>query len=600
MASKILKLIAVLFCFSVGANSINSGPQQYIEGLAKAGTPSYILNPACQKNEANITDSDNIVTRVATGGLSDLGTDCQIDADASGEKAVWAWRAYPLRLESQNCEAIGYYKGDASLYKINVVQDAVTVNSVQLTNSTAGQVVSINFPCGADNADLVTTELEATDNAAALINFMWLHGGEATNIGSVAQAEACLQARRATSDQSIGSAAVTTIIYNSTVSQGNCGSLNTSTGVFTVSKSKNYQLEASALPLNGANESFVMRASHFDASASTTNTYIIYRGNPTQSPLFVGRSALIAADAGDTLSITIDSAADTSYEIANAEDSAFNITAFPTASEQVFKVGQAGLEWTQWSPTTTLTTNATTVGEYQCQGDNFVARVHTAFTGTNTQGGYQVTLPTSFTIDTAKLATTSGNSYTLGGGSYLDSGTTIIPLSVSYSSTTAVQIGWHFASGTPINIAGINTTTNSPVTVANGDYISVYFTVPVTASSPCPRTPMPLFKNAVTTGRTSTAKDGMATLECDASSQIISNPDSMVATFGNQSGSTCSGTFTTGFFTSAPLCFVSNANNEARLPSMAQGSITTTAFNINIRDLIGNQTGTVNLFCRGN
>jgi len=545
MASKILKLIAVLFCFSAGANSINSGPQQYIEGLAKAGTPSYILNPTCQKNEANITDSDNIVTRVATGGLSDLGTDCQIDADASGEKAVWAWRAYPNRLESQNCEAIAYYKGDASLYKINIVQDAVTVNSVQLTNSTAGQVVSINFPCGADNTDLVTTELEATDNAAALINFMWLHGGEATNIGTAAQAEVVVRATRITSDQTISSTASTKIQLNGETFDLYNEFDPTTNYRFTAKRAGRYKVSGQSYAFNATNRIGL------EIKKNGSTQCFAYFSDDGNGDVYPQASCAFDMVVDDYVELFTVAVSDSSYSIGLGGTRTYmEISRFPTASEQVFKVGQAGLEWTAFTPTGSLTTNTTYTGFYKCEGDTLHVQNQLAFSGTNTQGAATLNLPTNFTIDTAKIVSTSGSSRYFGFGSLLDSGTTVIPLHIGYSSTTAVAIAYEFASGTPINITAMNTNLNNPITIASGDTLWVRYSVPVTASSPCPRTPAPLFKNAVTTPFAGTENVLSGELNCDTASTFNRGGTGMTA--GNRSTTSCAITIATGQLSSQP------------------------------------------------
>jgi hypothetical protein len=132
-----------------------------------------------------------------------------------------------------------------------------------------------------------------------------------------------------------------------------------------------------------------------------------------------------------------------------------------------------------WTPTGAFNTNITYTGYYRRIGDTGYFRVRLAFTGVpNSITQATINLPASHTIDTAKLASGTSARQVLGYAALNDATATntIYGLMVGYQSTTAVNLFVLNASGggSPELVDEV-----APVTIANGDSITVYFELPI-------------------------------------------------------------------------------------------------------------------------
>jgi hypothetical protein len=147
---------------------------------------NLILNPMCERNIANITASSVAPTSTTSGGLNGF-TDCSWNPTASGQKITWAMKTLPKGISGANCEARIQYQGQgSSLVKayVNIGTASYPSGGFQLPGPTSSAVdVSIaNFIC----SETPTLTLESTGDAPNTPYTVYV--GEATNIGSVAQA----------------------------------------------------------------------------------------------------------------------------------------------------------------------------------------------------------------------------------------------------------------------------------------------------------------------------------------------------------------------------------------------------------------------------
>lgn len=183
----------ILFFFGVSAFAqVNNGATSNITNApGLSSSKNYVKNPNCAKNTDGITGSGGSLTKGTTTPLNeDSGSECAIDASASGQTYTWALNTFGQGMKGQNCEARFIYEGDASLYKAYIKNGSsqITTN-LQLENSSSVvKTVSINFPCG-DLSASNTFVIEATDNAAAAISVAKVYVGLATNLSNVAQAQ---------------------------------------------------------------------------------------------------------------------------------------------------------------------------------------------------------------------------------------------------------------------------------------------------------------------------------------------------------------------------------------------------------------------------
>lgn len=112
-------------------------------------------------------------------------------------------------------------------------------------------------------------------------------------------------------------------------------------------------------------------------------------------------------------------------------------------------------------------------------------------------------------------------------------------------------------------------------------------------------------------GATEARKEGSAKIDCDGSPSILRNRDNMAASVSGSSGSGCTVTFTTGYFSEEPECvagFIDNAGNinafsgVANVSSVSSSSVTVYRQLFNEAggsNFIQTQDGDFTLFCRG-
>jgi hypothetical protein len=277
---------------------------------------------------------------------------------------------------------------------------------------------------------------------------------------------------------------------------------------------------------------------------------------------------IIPLSIGDYIEVFSSTVSDSSYSIFNAASSQITISRIPSASEQGVKVAAPGLGWTAYTPTITHNsggiTNHTTQGYWKCSGSTLQGFITTTFSNTSAAfDGLRYSLPSNFTINT----TASPIGSVVGGAMLVDTGILEVPSTVGITSSTALYVKY-IRTGTTLDaspVKNIDITNTVPFTFNNTDTISIYYTVPVTASSPCPAVPMPLIKNAVTTSGEGVERVERAVIVCGSTSSITSQSGAWLASVGNVSGGSCSVTFAgTPFGSNAYACsFLSHGTSTS-------------------------------------
>ncbi len=142
-------------------------------------------------------------------------------------------------------------------------------------------------------------------------------------------------------------------------------------------------------------------------------------------------------------------------------------------------------DWESVTLTGSLSTNATYSGRKRRVADTLEVEGRISFSGVNTEGAVTITIPDSLVINTSILADGSSDNKTLGIAVFEDTGGQDLFGVVGYNNTTSVAI---FASeddhGVGAAYVGIgtaaDTSSNVPLTIANGDKIIFKFSVPIT------------------------------------------------------------------------------------------------------------------------
>ncbi len=141
-----------------------------------------------------------------------------------------------------------------------------------------------------------------------------------------------------------------------------------------------------------------------------------------------------------------------------------------TVAPSKYIYGTPITDWQSWTPTGLMTTNTGYAGLWRRVGDSMEAIVRLSFTGAPNSVNADVSLPSGYSIDTAKLVNTSVGLSPFGIANGHDSGNAHVGVIV-YSTTTAVRAFGDDASG--------SWTQAVPFTVGNGDFFEYHFTVPI-------------------------------------------------------------------------------------------------------------------------
>lgn len=213
-------------------------------------------------------------------------------------------------------------------------------------------------------------------------------------------------------------------------------------------------------------------------------------------------------------------------------------------------VGVADLitESTAFTPTGSLTTNATYTGRRWRVGDRFRAEMTVSFSGTNTQGELTFNLPSDVVIDTSKLTLgTSTSNYSIGSeGQVVDSGSNQYFIFPYYKTTTTIGVRYKRVStaGTPGLQDGpnVDTSVNAPITIASGDSFTVKVDLPVVGWS-ASQVIMPNAQGWFASGFISGANPGLGNTAVSTYTEIANGSLSLTANTGSASvGVACSST----------------------------------------------------------
>jgi len=529
----------------------------YIQGVK---TPrNFCLNPGAENNTSNITDANSIVSRDTTTVL-DGEASFAINAGASGEKALFLAAPFTKGTQGHNCEASFDYTGPAALYKVYAQLDTRIVSNEEnlVSISSGSQHVIINFPCGVSDTDVPAFVVEATDAAAAEFQLDNIYIGKATNVGSVAQASeigtasyaltaSCLWSTTSASlasfsaDADCPAASVTgqastpaTKIPGITFASLPAGSYEIVTTGYFGPSNLSPNAEMRFVLSDGTTQNGVANANQQGTSSYSSSSQIVSRFSYTTA-----QSDITFQIQGRTNNAS-NAAAVVNDTVTPALPLSFIVRRFPTASEQVMKIGAPGSTLTAFTSVLTgetngLTyTNQTSVGNFSCSGGYIDGHIQTAFTGAPGTGTgiFNYTLPTGIVPATGAGLAAGWARPVTGGGNNLQ------PLMLVNTSGVLLRLSGLNAVGTAGNVSP-----TFPATFQSGDVISTRFRFPVTADSPCASASMPLVKHAVTMEYEGTGLLGAAKVSCDATPSVDQEVGDIVTTGVYNGTGDCTWTF---------------------------------------------------------
>ncbi|TXH08958.1 MAG: hypothetical protein E6R04_09695 [Spirochaetes bacterium] len=175
----VLALSLVFSSPSVSAQNIIS--PDVIENHSGA-YKNYVKNPSGYKNANNVTTSSASIAR-DTDAADKLDGISSLICDASSQNGYCEWDSKTIQEgdKTGNCEAKALFKGDASLYKLQIHDgSSVLASSAVLSNATDWTPVSVNYPCGTTRKVRLT---QTESGTGAAVNIGRVYWGKETNLG---------------------------------------------------------------------------------------------------------------------------------------------------------------------------------------------------------------------------------------------------------------------------------------------------------------------------------------------------------------------------------------------------------------------------------
>lgn len=324
-------LFAVLF-------SISAHAQRVVEADVTEGVSAYrnyVKNPSARRNALGVTVSSATATRdTDSGDAIDGGASWLCDASADTGYCEWTLNTIQRPDDTGNCKASLWYKGDASLYRLQILDGSSNLlhETLNLMNASEYTEEMLNYPCGSSRKVRLT---QRTAGTAPAVNVGRVYYGKADNIGTVAQAQVVSRISRITSAQTVSSTSSTVVQFNS-VDFNNEGTADVSTNYrWTAASSGRYFLHAN-IGFNGATlttgERYLFQIRKNGSLACNGNI----SASGAASVHYGNVSCVQDMVAGDYVDVVVTSAADTSYEVWYANATTYlEVTKFPDPSQAV-------------------------------------------------------------------------------------------------------------------------------------------------------------------------------------------------------------------------------------------------------------------------
>lgn len=584
-------ILSLLLIFQPAfGQSVNSPVMgDYAVGLMSADT-NFVLNPIAEKNDFNKTTSSATATRDTDAADALYGKASWLcDASAQNGYCEFTLKTITHPAQDGSCAAYIQYKGDASLYKLQILDGSSNVlsSSPVLTNASVWTAAEATYPCGSAR-QVRLTQTEAGTGAAVNLGVYY---GKNQNIGTVAQpvvvavgyiagTTACDWSR---TNATLGAFGTDADCPGVTVTENNTsyGTLQTTDAdlpnftVNSLAKGK-YRVTMTGLsiPATGA--------------AGDTQTVAIYDGTS-----YDGRQSMQYASSGAHPSTLVGifnytTTANVTFSIHGASSASaivlrntntqsrlqFIIERLPD-QEQVVRMSQTNFDWTT-CPTLTYTGFGTPSAiDLKCSRQGSNLKVKGRFTaGTTTAVIASFTIPYGLTASSSK-ATTSvsphGTSIRDGGGAAYSKYLTLL----ASAGDTTIKFGSANDSDTQAPLTALN----GNAFASSGQILTIDLNVPIQGWEENQNAP--LIAGGVTSGYSGTVRIEAASISStgvvtETTGDWISG-NCTVAGGGNENKACV---IITGIFSSAPVCF-SNAFAGGVIFSNFGALPTTTAFSIN-------------------
>lgn len=181
-----LLLGAILFSFSANAQvGISIGQEDVIE--SQIVNRNFIINPSAARNTRGTSVTSATIARdVLAADRVDGIASFECDTSANGGFCEFATKTIPVSDQTGSCQTTALFKGDGSLYSLQVMSGSNVLTSLPLGNfADWTQISTAILPCGTPRSVRLT---QTTAGTSPAVNIGKITYGKTSNIGSVSQA----------------------------------------------------------------------------------------------------------------------------------------------------------------------------------------------------------------------------------------------------------------------------------------------------------------------------------------------------------------------------------------------------------------------------
>lgn len=302
-------------------------------GTQVVGTESFenlLTNPSWEQNANNWTASGGSYARTTTAAQISRGN-AAASWDSSGASQTLVSTAVSIPDGMKGRDAVGYCDIKAAsgtaTHTLQAYDGTNVLFSKTITSdSSYFRKTEVNFVMPTSGNIQLRLVSVAADEVAIYVDNCYL--GLATNIGEVSQAKVIVNARRSISDQNIASTGETTVVFNSE-SLDLYNEFSTSTGIYTATAPRRLYIGWQFSVINLAtSEGLIGRVRKGGSPVCDATFYT--SASAVSGIIFSNSPCVVDVVAGDTLTISLDSSADASYDVQNSLATFVTITEFPT------------------------------------------------------------------------------------------------------------------------------------------------------------------------------------------------------------------------------------------------------------------------------
>ncbi len=324
---------------------------------------NYVKNPSARKNTSGTAVSSATLVR-DTDAADKINGYASYVCDASSQNGYCEWDTFAIQEgdKTGNCEASASYKGDGSLYKLQVWDGTSAISLTNtLPNVSDWTEIRANYPCGATRKVRLTQTESGTAPGVNIGRVQW---SKATNVGSVIQSKYIGSLRYAGTTNCNWQISSTANAYTKASADTDCPSA-TVTGDLTAPGTKiiafNAVLAAGTYKIL-MNTNIFQNASAFEVTCrmttgSTTSSEWQYFNRDASTTDYAYNPYFIldlSADYTGTIELECKSNTSTAIQFVTQDTNSqlrFDVISYPNKAQQVVRMDQSNTNFAPWAIT---------------------------------------------------------------------------------------------------------------------------------------------------------------------------------------------------------------------------------------------------------